>query len=200
MRYLLPLLLLPAWLGVMLPVQAEEFKSPKGFSLTCPDGWQVASAEKIKQMREAMKRMGKPDPDFAAIITGPKSDDFTPQVNVIVIPEELVLDAKGEKDYVAGVKNGLGPAGKSLAVKTGHITIGGKKALTTAFELSQPASGKAIRSWIVTLPGKQQVYTISCMASKAQWDDVWEGFHKIATSIKIDRDDHVAKKRPTVPQ
>jgi hypothetical protein len=186
MRYLLPLLVLAAWLGGLLPAQAEEFKSPKGFSLTVPEGWQAASAEQLKKIAEGTKKATGIAPDYAAMIIGPRSDDFSANINVIVIPAKIVLDEKSEKEVATAMQRQFANGGKGPEVKPGHITIDGKKAFTMALERTEPTSGKVIRQWIVMLPGKQQAYTINCTALKSQWNDVWEGIHDLVLSFKAD--------------
>ena len=142
MRCLLPLLLLPAWLGVNLPVQAEEFKSPKGFSLTCPDGWDVAPEEQLKKIAEETKKVIGTAPDFAVMIFGPRSDNFSATINVIVASGNVSLNTKNEKDIATAMQAQFGNGGKELPIKTGHITIDGKKAFGMA--LQKPRAKVAI--------------------------------------------------------
>jgi hypothetical protein len=187
MRYLLPLFVLATSLGVVFPSQAEEFKSPKGFSFTYPDGWQVASKEQLGKIAEEAKKKGAGmAPGYAVMLFGPRSDDFSPNMNVIVVPEKIVLNAKNEKDLVTVVQTQFASAGKTPAVKPGHITIGGTKAYTMAYEITDPASGKVIRTWMVMLPGEKRTYTITCAALKSQWDDVWKGFHDTVLGFQAD--------------
>ena len=176
-----------------LPVQAEEFKSPKGFSLTCPDGWDVAPEEQLKKIAEETKKVIGTAPDFAVMIFGPRSDNFSATINVIVASGNVSLNTKNEKDIATAMQAQFGNGGKELPIKTGHITIDGKKAFTMAFERTEPTSGKTIRQWSVMLPGRKQMYTFTCTASKSQWGDVWEGFHDIVLSAKIDLGDQEAK-------
>ena len=186
MRYLLLSFVLPACLSALLPAQAAEFKSPKGFSLTCPDGWQIASEEQSKKMAEATKELPGKAPEYAARILGPQSGGFTPSIRVTVHPGNLVPKAKDEKGFAAAVQLRLEKGGKVLAMKTGHLTIGGETAFTMSVERAGPKSGKVIRHWIVMLPGTQRTYNITCTALKSQWNDVWKGFHETVLSFKED--------------
>jgi hypothetical protein len=177
----------------ILPAQAEVFKSPKGFSLTCPDGWRVASEEQMKQFAETLKKAGRPDAT-AAMIIGPVSNGFAAKLIVTVHPGKLVLDAKSEEAIVGVMQRGWGDAGKPPAIKTGHISIGGERAFTMEGERTEPTSGNVARQWMAMLPGKRQWYSITCTALALQWDDVWKGFREIVLSFKADLDNTGAKK------
>ena len=177
----------------ILPAQAKVFKSPKGFSLTCPDGWRVASEEQMKQFAETLKKAGRPDAT-AAMIIGPVSNGFAAKLIVTVHPGKLVLDAKSEEAIVGVMQRGWGDAGKPPAIKTGHISIGGERAFTMEGERTEPTSGNVARQWMAMLPGKRQWYSITCTALASQWDDVWKGFREIVLSFKADLDNTGAKK------
>jgi hypothetical protein len=200
MRYLLPLFAFTAFLGGTLPAPAGEFKSPKGFSLTYPDRWQVASAEQLKKTAEESKKLGRKTADYAARISAPRREDFTPFIGVTVNSGNLVPAEKDEKDFAAAFQRHFESGGRLPAMKTDHLTVGGQNAFTMALERTEPTSRKVIRQWIVMLPGKQQTYTITCTALKSQWSDVSKGFRETVLSFKIESGEENGKKGTAAPK
>ena len=178
---------------------AGELTSSKGLSLTYPQEWKEPTKEQLEKAAEASKKVAARSgvgeiPRPGAVIFGPPSDGFAPNVNVIVVPAKLVLDARIEKALVDGIKAKYTAlaGGKAPEFKIGHKTIDGKSALTMACEYKEPASGKTLRQWGVYLPGKNQMYVVTCTSLNTQWADAFPVFNSIIKSMKVDLEEKPA--------
>jgi len=189
MRHYILLSLSLAWLGAMVQVQARagEFTSPKGFSLNCPEKWRPATKEELDMIAEMTKKTAANAPVPAAMIFGPVSEAFAPNVTIIVVPATTPLNDESEADIIKGFNDSFTAAGQTPpAVKKARITIDGKPALALAHESTQQGSRKQVRYWKIFLPGKKQTYVITCLSLKSQWAEAWPGFKETVKSMKID--------------
>jgi hypothetical protein len=187
MRCQVELSLLFTCLAAVSSVTAGDLTSPKGFSLSFPDAWQAATKEQLDKVGELTKKSAGNVPTPVALITAPPSDGFAPNINVIVTPGPIVLNEKSEDEIAKGIAAQFTAIGvKPPEMKTGHITVDGKSTLTIAYERTEPASGKQLRQWTIFIPGKKQLYVVTCTSLKTQWSNVFPSLDETVKSMKVD--------------
>jgi hypothetical protein len=170
-----------ALLSAVAELRGGEFASPKGFTITYPEGWKVAT----KQENDLVaKSMGGNVPALAAFLYGPRQGDFADNINVLVLPQTLTLDDKTEKELVDGVKNGMGKKAANFTAK--RIEINGNAAVSIGCEVERKPQGDFMRIWQVHIPGKKQVYVFTCATLKPHWAEVWPTFKDMVYGARID--------------
>lgn len=170
-----------AFLSPIVEALGGEFTSPKGFTITYPEGWKPATKEEYDLVA---KTMGVKVPDLAAFLYGPRQGDFADNINVLVLPQALTLDEKTEKGLIDSVKNGMAKKAASFSAK--QVEISGKAAVSIACEVERQPQGDLMRIWQVYIPGKKQVYVFTCATLKARWDELWPTFKEMVYGARVD--------------
>ena len=187
MRSLIAVVLCLAWLGVVAETPAGEFKSPKGYKLTYPDGWTALSPA---QMAELLKKAGKEPPknDITDVyLRGTHQEKYVENINVIVAPQVFKFNEAAEQDMVSALRTNMTPpGGKAPEIKRFHVRINGRPSLSLATEFTPQGMNEPIWWWRVMIPGGKQTCLVTCTALKSQWDDVVPNITKVINSIHVD--------------
>lgn len=182
MRYLVSLLLPLTLLAAVPESRGGDLSSPKGFKLTYPEGWQPVADEQLGKIAKDAGAAGIPMPACSAMILGPAGDGVPDNVSILVLPQTLAINPTIEKSLIDSVKMGAG--GKVTDAKTQRRQVGGTTALAVAVEAEQP--GGSMRVWQIFVPGKRQLYVVTCMAPKSHWAKAWPSFKQMIDSLQID--------------
>jgi hypothetical protein len=186
MRSLIAVVLALVWLGLVAETSAlepKQFKSPKGYKLTYPDDWTVASPDQLTKM---FKQGGKGNvPDLA--ILGTHREKYLEYVTMIIIPQAIRLDEVSQQQLVFTIQGSMTPAGgKPPEIKRSRIRIDGLPALSLACEFTPAGAPEPLRWWKAIVPGEKQTYVVTCTALKSQWDEIVPNFTKIINSLRVD--------------
>ena len=169
------------------PFKGGLLTSPKGFSLRYPEGWAVASAERLAHWPSSQKP--------AAFLVGPPDQGgINPNLAVMVTPQKLPMDDKDPdfakkfaKGYVQAFEKTYAQAGLTISNVEGIRMFAGKlPALSVTFDLTSSKTDKTARQWHVIVPGKTQGYLILCNASSPGWAKALPVFKRMLNSLKID--------------
>ncbi len=186
------LLLLACFFGTVR-VLGGEWTSPKGFTLTYPEGWKPATDEQMKAAAAtaAQKAQGnngaKAPPAPEIILIGPVQDNFTAQANVVIIPQAITFNAMIEGQIVGQAKTGFFMSGvKTGDIKPGHVDVDKRSAFSMAYEQLGAGPDDTLRCWQVFVPGAKQTYRVTCVAKKSQWAAVYPDFKKIISDMRVD--------------
>ena len=181
MRCSVCFLLSLACLGVAVETSAGELTSPKGFTITYPDGWTPATQAQL----DAIGKITKTTP--AAMIYGLQREKFADNLGVAVVPAVMPVDKKSVTTFADTLKKQLGAAGLKVSnFKSRQIQVAGKKAISVAFENDMPGVNEPLRQWQLYVPGKSQTYVFTCTSLKSRWADEWPGFKDIVKNLRID--------------
>ena len=187
MRYrmcFLPLFAVACWLA---SARAGDFVSPEGFTLAYPEKWTIASKEQFDKVVELTKKSTGSDQGMVAVIYGPQSENFTPNITVIIPQVRYILNPADENQMVKEIKTALtAPGGAAPVIKTVQFRIDGHTAFSLAFEQDNPAIKAILRTWMVILPGKKGATILRCTALKSQWGEAGPAFKSAIKGIKFD--------------
>jgi len=164
----------------MADVRGSEFTSPKGFAITYPTGWRAVPLDKLAQMESGAAHID-------AMICKRGDGKFIDNLNVIVMPQPIPIEANIGEKLIALVKGQMEAGGKKLKdMKSQRTDVGGIKAIALAFEIEQPGSDDSMRNWQVYIPGAKQTYIVTCGALKSRWADRWPIFKEMIDTMRID--------------
>ena len=174
-----------------LRVDINAFKgglltSPKGFSIKYPNGWAVASAERLAAVPGGQKP--------AALLVGPPDQDGMNPKMAVMVTSEKPPEGKSEdfpkkfaKAYVEMLEKTYTQAGLTISNVEGIRMFAGKlPALSVTFDITSSKTDKAARQWHIMVPGKTHLYLILCNASSPGWAKALPVFKKMLNSLKID--------------
>jgi hypothetical protein len=183
MRCVFSLVCLLGFLGAAVEVHGDELKSPQGFTITYPEGWQPASKAELEHHAETIAGL-------AALIHGPLRAGAAQHVIVIVKPmppEYAALSTAAKLQAIESVTAGSQriPRG-ATNVKKQRKEVGGTTAVTLSYELNSPQLTSPLRTCEFFLPGKEKIYVFRCSAVKPQWDTAWPIFKQMIDSVHID--------------
>jgi hypothetical protein len=167
--------------------RAGELVSPEGFTLTYPEEWKPATKEQLAKIVEATKKLTGADPGMAAFISGPPSEEFAPNVNVIALKSPLPVNPTTEKQMVKQIKDRFAAQGAAgPEIKSKQINVDGHAMLSVAYEQDNPVAKKTLRTWTVIFPGKNGACILTCTALKSQWADAGPVFTAMINSLKLE--------------
>ena len=167
--------------------RADDFVSPEGFTITYPEKWKPATKAELDKTVEITKRMMGRDPGIIGFIAGPASENFAPNVNMIVLKERLVLNPATKDQLVNGIKSGFSAQGvPAPEIKSKELQLDGHKVLSVAYEKDDPVQKKRVRVWQVFFPTKNGTCVTTCTALKSQWAEAGPAFKSIINSLKFD--------------
>jgi hypothetical protein len=167
--------------------RAAEYESPEGFKLTLPEKWRIASKEELDKAVELTKKAAGKDPGIVAYFFGPPSENFAPNINVIILNVPFVLNDSFEKGMIDGMKGAFTAQGATAPeFKTSHFQVDGHKLFSVAFEKDDPTSQKPMRIWTVAFATKNGGCVMTCGALKSQWADAGPAIKSIINSLKFD--------------
>jgi hypothetical protein len=143
--------------------QPNVYRSEKGFQITYPSGWQVATAEVRTAASEAATRL-LANIDFSKIdvmIYDPTTDP-TRNLNVVVSPDVVPVNQSSLDDYRNGIMQQLSGAGLSpegLDVKLGKV--GSYDAIIATWTADAPSLGRMWQEQFV-VPGGSHTFIVTC--------------------------------------
>ena len=187
MRCVFPFVCLLSVLGMAIEVRGGDLKSPQGFSLTYPEGWEPASKQEVNQHGKIMSHAGM---EMAAIIHGPSRTTTAQHLIVIIKPMPpffATLDAATKMQGIESMAaNPIAIPRDATNVKRQRQEICGTTAITLSYEIPLSNLAAPLRTWQVFLPGKEKIYIFRCSAIKSQWDNAWPTFKKMIDGVHID--------------
>lgn len=152
--------------------QAGEFSSPNGYRLMYPDGWQVASQDKMDQIEEEARKLLK-DIDFQrvdVVVFNPQSGTFSENVNVVVSPSAMRIDESSPQLFAEIIEKQMDKLGFEITMlDQGLFDIGPSRAAYVKFE-GIYGDRDPVRQWQFFLPDPQSENTL-IITCTAQVDD-----------------------------
>jgi hypothetical protein len=160
------------------------FTSPRGFSITPPDGWAVASKETIGQIRQAAQTAvnsgGKADfgkmleklnlDKMAVFIFNAQAGTTAQNINVVVSSGQFPIDQAGsEQTFAKMLTSQYGQAGVTPSkLIVSHRTFGHHTTLVADMEWS--ISGSSVHQWQVLMPASNQTFIVTCTAPPSDFE------------------------------
>jgi hypothetical protein len=175
---------------ITTPAMATEpvFTSPRGFSITPPDGWSVASKETISQMgsvvRQQFSKLGDINFDRVAVVLfSPADTSVSENINVVVSPGRMPIeDSDAEQKMTDALRGAYGKMGVTITrVSVTRKTFGSHPALVA--DVDWNTAGVQIRQWQVALPAAGQTLIVTCTAAPSSFDSVTPTFSKVIESM-----------------
>jgi hypothetical protein len=165
------------------------FTSPRGFSITPPDGWTVASKETISQMagvaREQLSKLGNINFDRVAVVLFNPADAVASEnINVVVSPGRMPIeDSDAEQKMADALRGAYGKMGVTITrLSVTRKTFGSHKALVA--DVDWNTAGMQIRQWQVALASTGQSFIVTCTAPPPSFDSATPTFSKAIESMK----------------
>jgi len=192
MRGLLSMAVLLACATPAVRAPGAEHKNPKGFSLTYPDGWLVATEEEQAAIRRAAEGTlpNLAPVDFskvAAFIFDPEPDEFAPYINVVVTPGGGRVTEKLEQEYRRALSANFGRLGLQPAgITTKRVEVGGRAALQAAYTLRFPGHPEPVRQKQVIVPTGNKTYTLTCCAPASSFAKYKPVFDRSILSFQVE--------------
>ncbi len=175
-------LLFPAAFTPVATATEPVFTSPKGFTITPPDGWTLFSKDAAREKSDAVK---KAFPKFdsanldrmAAMLMNPADSGIT-NINVVVVPSRIPInDSDAEQKLGTMLREQYTKMGASLGKFTAvRKTFGTHKALVADFESNM--GGAATRQWQVMMPAGSQTLIVTCTSKQSTFDQFTPVFTK----------------------
>lgn len=174
-------------------VEMLKHASPREFSLKYPEGWKVASADERAEVAGNVKRYfeqfrGADPSKVPVMIYNPGQEEFAENVNCCMGPGSVPeISADGAKQYVNGLREGFEKLGARLTnVRAEAIDVGSRKAISARWDVSARDVKEPVRQWQVTIPGKSQLYVITCSAFASRFERYEPLFSEVVKSIEVD--------------
>jgi hypothetical protein len=146
----------------------------------------MPSKEESDKVTEKARKSGA-DPGVVLFVFGPRSEDFTPYIAVMIPPAPRSFDSSIENQTLKEIKDGFVARGAPAPeIKTAHPHINGHAAFSIAYETEGPATKKVLRFWTVWFPSKKGCCIVRCTALKSQWSEVVPDFKSVVNSVKFD--------------
>lgn len=168
------------------------FTSSRGFSISYPKGWAVASkeqsAEVAKEMKPFLEKMGRNvDLDrIAAMIFDTNSKQFVTSLNVVVSPGVIPInDESREKIEAIAQQTGQAFGSAPTELKTAIEPFAGRQAITSRYNIK--ISGVNVSQMQVAIPGRNQSYIVTCSCAKADAERYQPVFKAMLESMKVDQ-------------
>ena len=163
--------------------------SPEGFTITPPDGWTVVSKSTAQQMAAIIQKrfpsIGSLDFNKVAVMMLNPADFGATNINVIVTPSRLPINATGVEDKLADtlrekfMTNGISIAGLSVTRRT----FGSHSTLVADLQWSL---GKAnVRQWQIMAPAGNRTFLITCTSQQATFETYEPVFTEAIASMKL---------------
>lgn len=172
------------------PAFAANFTGERGFSLTYPDSWMIATKQVQDEISASVKAILEKigNTDFAKIsvlVFNPVDDDFIENVNLVITPGRIPLDDRGLDVALEALAAAWAAQGTSLRnVARGVDTFGNNEALSIEYDVE--LYGQSMHQWIVAIPGKDRTYIITSSALSSEFDEYAETFRNIVYSVELD--------------
>lgn len=166
------------------PASSKEFRSDKGYTLTYPDGWEVAPADTRAEIGDAARQvspgMSGLDVSMIDLMLVPL-DGSDQGVNVIVGSGSVPISAATRRHLEESLPQQFARAGmKHYGLTIRQETVGGRAVLFSRCEADLPAAAAELpgvdgslrlRQWQVIVPGRGRHYIITFSAAAADFSE-----------------------------
>jgi hypothetical protein len=170
--------------------RAAEFKSSEGFSLKYPEGWTVLSEEardSLAEAAEALSGVSSGPANCAVMIFNSEFGMGGENMNVVVVPGRLRIDAEAERQFSAKVREEYSAIGVVPdIVECRRTTIGGRDVLSIRYDATMPMAPDTLRQWQVAFPGSSKTFILTCTAQKSKFDQLEPLFSATVNSFKVE--------------
>lgn len=170
---------------------ATTFKSPKGFSITVPSGWMVASKDQSEALRKAaqpfLSKLGGANLDHMALLAfDTNSRSFLTNINVVLSRGRLepTEENKGQLRSIVD-KTGQAVGKPASDVSINIEPFAGRQALVSRYTLE--LNGLRVHQMQIALAGTNQTYIITCSISPDEAAHYEPIFKSIIGTIQIDQ-------------
>lgn len=153
---------------------ADEIKDGRGFSMKYPEGWQLASPERLK-------RTGLKSDRTVGVVLKDEEGKFPAKMIITVRPH--VADQPAETGRAAVISAFCHEEHEIQKAKTELRQIGGRACTSLAFQIEVPSWNANLRAWQVVVPGTQWDYVIYCLALESAWADCFRTFKESVYSL-----------------
>ena len=188
---------MPAFLSLFgiaaLAVAAEPpFTSPKGFTITPPDGWTVLSKDGAREVNEVIK---KEFPKFdsanlgrMAVMLMCPADGGVTNLNVVVTPGRLPIGDSGAEQKLADMlRTEYTKIGFTVSKMTAsRKTFGTHPAIMADFESN--VGGAPTRQWQVAMVSGKQTLIVTCTSQRPTFDQHVPAFTKAIEGMTFPAD------------
>ena len=169
--------------------QSNVYHSEKGYQITYPSGWQVATAEVRTAAGEAATKL-LANIDFSKIdvmIYDPTTDP-TRNLNVVVSPDVVSVNQTTLDDYRNGLTQQLSGAGLSpdgLDVKLGKV--GSYDAIIATWTADAPSMGRMWQEQFI-IPGGSHTFIVTCTSEAGSSPVAGPIFASAMATFQIDQE------------
>ena len=167
----------------------DAYTSPKGFSLTPPDGWKIADKTLNAEVGDVAKKqfpaLASADFDKMAVMILNPDDEGKSNINVVVNPGALPIDQPGIEDELSSA---LSAQYKQMGVDVSHLTVTHKTFGTTKtlfVEYDMNISGASMHQWQIFEVTSDKMFIVTCTAPVDKFKDVAPVFTKVIESMKV---------------
>ena len=174
-------------------VAAEpSFTSPKGFTITPPDGWVVASKDATSVATEVFKKkfpkFDGANLDRMAVLLLNPADTGGTNLNVVVSPARMPIDASDAETKVANlVREQFTKMGVSVSKATAtRRTFGTHPAILADVESN--IGGVNTRQWQAMMISGKQTLIVTCTSSQASFEKFVPTFTKAIEGMRFPPD------------
>jgi hypothetical protein len=190
MIHLLPWL---AWIAASSAL-AGEFKSQRGFSLTYPDGWSLATKEPQPDGADQPKTTVPNAPDVnldkvAVFIYHSAPTTLGENVNVVVVAGRFPMTDESCAKYRAGLIEQYTKRGATVSKPDCRlIKLGPRDAVSWHCDVQLPGPVPLMRQWQLVLSSRTQAFIITCTAPASAYDKMEPIFTRIVESVQLEPD------------
>jgi hypothetical protein len=160
--------------------KAEEYVSPKGYSLRYPDGWLVAYDSREQ---ETPKTLGQKTNALDFIVRNPAGSG---NINIGVTNDEMVISDQAEMELRTIVIPSIDMHGSHPTdIEVEQVQLGGRKVLSATFKVkatTPSTSDSAV--WQVLIPGGGHTYMVTLTSREAEFDELRPLFEDMLASVK----------------
>lgn len=182
---------------------AGEFTSKRGYSLTYPDGWEIATREACDMTeRVAEKLLNKSGQEIKVaintLIVNPEKKSFSDNINVVVSGSTVPVTPEAEKEIVRQVRNGFEGMGWTIQkMESKRTQLAKMNVISIQTEVAIPNAPVPMKQWQVVFPGKTRAYIVTCSSSVEEFPKMESAFRAALDSVKIDVGVDTEKTKPT---
>ena len=172
------------------------FASPKGLSIQYPQQWILLTednAEEFVRRSEILLKSNNiklQDLNWStldAVILDPTPDDFTENVNIIIVPQSPgQVNETAKNQVMAATLAQFQTAGITISKMIGNIeTFGQYPVISMHYEMIFPGTDIQVAGWQVVLPSETSTYTITCTSGTSNTQEYVPIFTNMLKSIQI---------------
>jgi len=159
-----------------------ELKSPQGFTITYPEGWQPAPKAQVEQL--AGKLAG-----LAALIRAPSRDNFSDHLFVLIKPIPPGFDKLDAENRIVAIEamsaDPEAVPSSATDMERKRQEVAGTTAVIVSYEVIPRHTTISMRTWHIYVPGKDRVYEFYCTALKSHWAAEEPIFREMIMSIHL---------------